>query len=91
MPDNKYKLQIKWSDRDPIEEEYAVNNKVSKVRSDAGKEFGIPDGDLAQYKVLWDKGDGVQVPLPIDSKLNEIEGLGDGACLILQAPNTPLG
>lgn len=91
MSDNKFTLQIKWSDRDPIKDDYAVNNTVSKVRNDAGKHFGIPAGDLAQYKVLWDKGNGMQVPLPIESKLNEIEGLGDGACLVLQAPNTPLG
>jgi hypothetical protein len=91
MPDKKYTLQIKWSDRDPITEEFAVNNKVSKVRDEAGKKFGIAATDLAQYKVLWDKGTGVQVPLPIDSKLADIEGLADGAVLILQAPNTPLG
>lgn len=90
-PDNKFSLEIKWSDRDPIKEDYASSNTVSKVRSDAGKTFGIADADLAQYKVLWDKGNGVQVPLPIDSKLKDIEGLGDGACVVLQAPNTPLG
>lgn len=91
MPDNKYSLIIKWSDRDPLNEEYAVNNTVSKVRKDAGKHFGIQDADLAQYKVMWDKGDGVLVPLSIESKLKDVEGLGDGSCLILQAPNTPLG
>lgn len=91
MPDNKYGLKVKWSDRDPFREEFPVNNKVSKVRRDAGKAFGISDADLAQYKVLWQKENGTQVPLPIDSKLNDIEGLGDGACLALQAPNTALG
>lgn len=90
-PDKKYSLTIKWKDEDPLESDYSVNNRVRKVRDDAGKHFKIQQADLEKYTVLWVKDNGVKTPLPTDSKLGEIEGLGDGACLELNAPNTGLG
>lgn len=89
--DNKYTLTTKWSTKEPFTKAYAINKTVEKVRKDAGDAFEIDPAKLQEYKVLWDKGNNIHVPLPIDSKLKDIDGLGDGACLLLQGPTTPMG
>jgi len=90
-PDKKYSLTVNWKDEDPFAGNFPVNNTVRKVRDDAGRHFKIPQADLEKYTVLWVRETGVKTPLPTDSKLSDIAGLGDGAILELNQPNTGLG
>jgi hypothetical protein len=90
-PDKKYNLTVNWKDEDPYLHEFPVANTVRHVRDGAGKHFKIQPADLEKYTVLWVRENNTKTPLAIDSKLSDVTGLGDGAVLELNQPNTGLG